>query len=35
MKYSDFIENLADDLQVELEERGRKIKIQIEEVDKP
>ena len=35
MKYSDFIENLADDLQVEFEERGKKIKVEIEEVDKP
>ena len=35
MKYSDFIENLVDDLQVEFEERGKKIKVEIEEVDKP
>lgn len=35
MKYSDFIENFADDLQVEFEERGKKIKVEVVEVDKP
>ena len=35
MKYSDFVENLADDLQEEFKARGRKIEVEILKVDKP
>ena len=35
MKYNDFVENLADDLQEAFERRGRKIGVEITEVIKP
>ena len=35
MKYNDFVENLADDLQVEFQERERNIRVELIEVDKP